>query len=246
MADVPRLPWVAWWTEGGNGVESWVLTGPGPHPVTENAWLHQLALPQTADRWAIASQPPLGPLPRPLTDELRSPVGSPDEGICSAVVDADGSRIGSASGRLREASIAAGLALIGARLGQDFVRETPRESGIVLLRLRRAGPDTLLDIAPAIDQNGWLGRSVLVDLRGAQVVGVSGDVVGRIEPGPPQFGATQVTIGAHSCGLPVASLPVSHPELTGDATVTVAITLPTLIHRDAPEPVVALRLRATD
>jgi hypothetical protein len=85
----------------------------------------------------------------------------------------------------------------------------------------------VIDIAPAIDEGGWLGRSVLVDL-------------GPIDPAQAQFSTTAVSIGGGTVGLPTASLALAEPR----ESVAVTVTLPTLIHHGAPEPVVVLRLRA--
>jgi hypothetical protein len=211
---------VAWWHARPGGITSWLLVGPAPAPLTDSAWLHQLAV--TTGEWAVVSQPPLGPLPERIAEALKDPLG-PAGDAQSAVLRPDGERVpGDAADALRAECLDAALELVAKRLSQ---RIEPRESGVVLLRLRSAGGRLYLDFAPALEEEGWQSRSVLVDLGDARL---------------DSFGPVTVALGSTTLELPAASLELAAPG----PGAAIEVTLPTLWHAEVPEPVVRLQLEA--
>ena len=118
--------------------------------------------------------------------------------------------------------------------------------GVVLMRLRADGARASLDIAPAIAEDGWLGRAVLVDLPGARLrwnaaASAPLEVVGE------SFGEDRAALGAAELELPIASLELALPEAAvgqADLRAAIDVTLPTLWHAELPEPVVTLEVEA--
>jgi len=234
---------VAWWHARHGGIASWLLVGPPPAPLTGGAWLHQLAVSQGPGAWAVASQPSLGPLPDRIAEALQDPFGAPGDAR-SAVLRADGERLpGDAAGELRAGCLESALELVARRLAEPI---EPRESGVLLLRLRTDGSRLHLDIAPAIDEDGWLGRAVLVDLRRA-VLRWNGGGSAPLERVGETFAEGTAALGSARLELPFASLELAVPDAAmsaGGLRAAVDVTLPTLWHSEVPEPVVTLKLEA--
>jgi len=243
MAQAGAPPAVAWWHETPGGISSWLLVGPPPAPLSGGAWLHQLALSQGPGAWAVASQPSLGPLPDPVAERLRDPFG-PAGDARSAVLRADGERVpGDAADDLRTACVDSALGLVARRLAEPI---EPGESGVLLFRLRADGARAQLDFAPAKQGDGWLGRSVLVDLRGAELWWNGGGAAPLDRVGE-SFGRAAASLGDAELELPVASLELAVPESAaraGGLRVALDVTLPTLWHAGVPEPVVTLEVAA--
>jgi hypothetical protein len=235
---------VAWWHGEGNAITSWLLVGPPPAPLTGAPWLHQLAVTRGPGAWAVASQPSLGPLSEPIAARLSDPFG-PAGDVQSAVLGADGVRLsGEAADDLRDQCLEAALELVAGRLAQPI---EPREMGVVLMRLRAGGARASLDIAPAVDEEGWLGRAVHVDLRGARVRWNAG-ASAPLEVASESFGEGTVTLGTAEMEIPIASLELALPEAAvgrGDLRAAIDVTLPTLWHAEVPEPVVTLGFEAS-
>lgn len=174
--------------------------------------MRQVALPRPAPgEWAVVNQPPLGPLPDDLAQRLRDPVGEPGA-LSSMVIGADDEPAGEAPDELYLDCLDAALALVAGRLDNELVREQPRNSGVVALRLRPG----VLEIAPALEEEGWLGRSLRVEL---DAVRLDGEEAGEPDV---EFGETTVTLAGRAIALPCA-----HAIWGAAATAaTVPVTLP--------------------
>jgi hypothetical protein len=217
--------------------------GPGPAPLTGQAWVRQVAIPgPPRGEWAFVDQPALGPLPEPLVERLRSPGGERGR-LRSAVIAPDGKPTGeSAPDELYLACLDAAVELVAARLEDETVREEPRSSGIVAMRLRTDGADVMLDIAPAVEEEGWLGRSIRVDLAALRLEGPDWH-----EPGPPEveFGDATVTAAGRPVVLPCAV--ARWPFQRGPGEVVAAslpVSLPSAWLPGVPEPLLRVALRA--
>ena len=126
---------------------------------------------------------------------------------------------GEASAELYDACREAALTLVAERARDEIVAREPRSSGLMLLRVSAAGDG--LDIAPAIDEPAWRGRSIDVHLGS--------------DDGAPTFGTETVTLGAIATVLPCAHLRFER------AVGSIPVGLPKLYLPGAPDPLVHLR-----
>jgi hypothetical protein len=239
---------VAWWQEDPPGcLSAWLVVGPGPAPLSEQAWVHQLAIARPpAGGWAVVDQPALGPLPEPLAARLRDPEGEPGV-LHSTVIGADGQPTGGAApDDLYLDCLDAATALVAQRLAEDVVVSEPQSSGVLLARLRVEQEDAVLDLGPALDEEGWQRRSIGVDLDGLRL-GTRGD--GRppqwmeAEPREVEFGTARVELGGSALALPCASLRWPLPG-GRDVLAALEVTLPSTSLPGVPEPRVRLTLEA--
>ena len=124
---------------------------------------------------------------------------------------------GEAADDLRAQCLEAALELVAGRLAQPI---ESREMGVVLLRLRAGNARASLDIAPAADEDGWLGRAVHVDLRGARVRWNAG-ASAPLKVAGTSFGEGTVMLGTAELEIPIASLSSRCPSRRS-ATATFA------------------------
>jgi len=227
---------VAWWETGRHDqVSAWLVVGPGSPPLTEQAWVNQVAVAGGAPgAWAVAANVPLWELGPELAFRLLDPAGPGRPGLHSVAFARDGSALaGSASAELYDACRTAALKLVARRAQDELVGREPRGSGIVLLRLRVHDDALALDIAPAIDEPAWLGRPIDIDL----------DSIGPVE-GDPSFGTETIAVMGCEAILPCAHVRLAGAPAGGEATVRLTLPRPWL--PGAPDPIVNLLLHAGD
>jgi hypothetical protein len=224
---------VAWWETGGNGeVTSWLVVGAGSPPLAHQAWVRQAAFAGHAPgAWAFAVAVPLWELGHEIASRLHDPAGRGRPGLRSVAFGSDGSALeDEASAELYDACRSAAAELVATRMQDESFTLEPTRSGIALLRLRAEGGGLVLDLAPAIDEPGWLGRPIGIDV----------DAIGALEK-KPTFGTETVSLVGREAELPCALIRFKGAGADRDATVRV--TLPGVSLPGAPDPVVCLPLR---
>jgi hypothetical protein len=242
---------VAWWRLGEGGeLTAWLLVRAGSPPLTNEAWVSQVAVgARQPGGWAAVSASALSSLPEHIAAALIDPIGPSRDDLASVAFAQGGEAIhGSARADLYDACLAGALELVARRMGEEIVAEDPR-SGLALLRLRTEGEDVVLDLAPALDTDGWRGRMVDVGLEEVTLEWPGGRTVptspadGTLEPA---FGTATVELAGQRATLPCAHLRYSAAG-GGDRPLqaaSVPVTLPKLWLPGAPDPVLRLRLVA--
>ena len=185
---------VTWWEGEPDHIAAWLTVRAGSPPLEQEAWLAQLAVaaPDPGD-WAAVCAIPLGGLGEELAARLQDPIGAGRPGLSSVVFAAGGAPLaGEASAKLYDDCRAAALGLVGERMRDAVVAREPRHSGLMLLRLAHGTDGPVLDLAPAIDEPGWRGRPIDLDL-GADVQ-------------EPTFGRETVSVDGAAVTLPCAHL----------------------------------------
>jgi hypothetical protein len=220
-ADVPPAT-VTWWEGEPDHVTGWLTVRAGSPPLEEEAWLAQLAAAAPEpEGWAVVSAVPLGGIDQGLSARLRDPVGAGRPGLSSVAFGVAGEPLaGEASAELYDECRAAALALVADRTRDDIVARDPRRSGLMLLRLGRGTDGSVLDLAPAVNEQPWRGRPIDLDL-GSDVP-------------DPTFGSETVIVAGAAVTLPCAHLRLE------PAAGSVRIALPKLHLPGAPDPLVHL------
>jgi hypothetical protein len=243
---------VAWWRTGeGGDLTEWLLVRAGSPPLTRQAWVGQIAIgPQEAGSWAAVSATALASLPEHLAAALADPIGPGRDGLGSVAFAQEGEALeGSTRADLFDDCLAGALELVARRMGEEIVAGDPRASGLALLRLRTDGEHAVLDFAPALDADGWRGRSVDVRLEEVTLRRPDAGAVAAMPPSgrlEPEFGTAIVELAGREAKLPCAHVRYVAAD-DGDGPIEAAevpVALPKLWLPGAPEPVVHLLLTA--